>query len=97
FGETNSSTGGPTVGAHAFIAKIIKIALGLLGIIFVVLLVISGFKYMTAGGNEEQIKESLGTIKHAVVGLIIVLLAYSITYYVFDTLPGGAESATETE
>ncbi|MFH0973149.1 MAG: pilin [Patescibacteria group bacterium] len=97
FGETNSSTGGPTVGAHAFIAKIIKIALGLLGIIFVVLLVISGFKYMTAGGNEEQIKESLGTIKHAVVGLIIVLLAYSITYYVFDNLPGGAESATETE
>ncbi|MBU1421084.1 pilin [Patescibacteria group bacterium] len=70
----------------AVIAKVIKIALGLLGVIFVVLLVISGFKYMTAGGNEEQITKSLDTIKHAVIGLIIVIMSYAITYFVFKTL-----------
>ncbi|MBU0619972.1 MAG: pilin [Patescibacteria group bacterium] len=81
----DASAGEPaTIGT--VIAKVIKIALGLLGVIFVVLLVISGFKYMTAGGNEEQITKSLDTIKHAVIGLIIVIMSYAITYFVFKTL-----------
>jgi hypothetical protein len=32
------------------VARIIKIFLGLLGIIFVILILVAGFKYMTAGG-----------------------------------------------
>ena len=64
------------------IGKIIKIVLGFLGTIFLVLTVYAGVLWMTAGGNEEQITKSLGILKTAVIGLIIIIAAYSITYFV---------------
>ncbi len=74
------------------IANIIKIALGFLALIFVVLMVVAGFQWMTAAGNEEQAKKAMGIIKTAVIGLVIVLAAYAITYFIFTYLPfsGGA-------
>jgi phosphoglycerol transferase MdoB-like AlkP superfamily enzyme len=83
--KTAANLGDVKVGDLA--AQIIKIALSFLAIIFLILIVIAGFKWMTASGNEEQIKKSTATIKAAVIGLIIVLAAYTITYFIFQQLP----------
>ncbi len=64
--------------------NIIKIFLGFLAIIFVALLILAGFKYMTSMGNEEKIKEALSQIKTAIIGLVIILSAYAITTYISD-------------
>jgi len=63
---------------------VIKVFLGFLGIIFLVLIVSAGFKYMTAAGNEEKITEALSQIKTGVIGLIIILSSYAITSYLAD-------------
>ena len=80
------------------VAKIIRIALGFLAIIFLTLTIIAGFQWMTAGGNEETVKKAQGTIKAAIIGLIIVLAAYAITYFIFQYLPfsggGGPQGIT---
>lgn len=68
-------------------ATVVWVALGLLGVIFLALIIMAGFKWMTAGGNDEQIKSATNTIKAATIGLIIVVLAYSITYFIFRRLP----------
>jgi len=68
-------------------AKVIQVVLGLLAIIFLVLMIIAGFDWMTAAGNDEKVKKSTATIKTAIIGLIIVLGAYAITYFVFKYLP----------
>ena len=67
-------------------SSIISIFLGFLGIIFIGLLIYGGFIWMTASGNEEQAKKAMGIIKTAVIGLIIIVSAYSITFFVFDAL-----------
>lgn len=75
-------------------ARGIQLVLGFLAIIFLVLTLISGFKWMTAGGNQEQIKQAQSTLKSAIIGLVIVLAAYTITYFIFSELPfsgGGGE------
>ena len=64
------------------VGKIIKIKLRFLGTIFLVLTIYAGGLWMTAGGNEEQITKALGILKTAVIGLIIIIAAYSITYFV---------------
>ncbi len=67
--------------------------LGFLGIVFVVLMVVGGYKYMLARGNEEKVTESLDLIRRAIIGLIIVAGAYAITYFVFTSIDwagGGA-------
>ena len=69
------------------IASIIQAGLGLLAAIFLVLMIIAGFQWMTASGNEAQVKKAQDTIKTAVIGLVIVLAAYAITYFIFKYLP----------
>jgi len=84
---------GFSVGAQdqlpTMIATIIKAGLGLLGIIFIVLLVLAGFNWMTAAGDEEKVTKAKNTITRAVIGLIIIIAAYAITVFVFKNLPGG--------
>jgi hypothetical protein len=70
------------------VAVVIKGFLGLLGVIFIILIVLSGYNWMTAAGDEEKIKKATSTIRSAVIGLIIIIAAYSITYFVFANLPG---------
>ncbi|MDD4332595.1 MAG: pilin [Patescibacteria group bacterium] len=71
------------------ISTVIKIFLGFLGIIFIVLILYAGFNWMTARGDEEKVKKAQETIQKAVIGLIIIVSAYAITYFVFTNLPGG--------
>jgi len=61
-------------------AAIIQAVLGILGVIFIILMFLSGFKWMTADGNEEQVNKSKTTIINLIIGLAIVLAAFIITY-----------------
>lgn len=81
--------GGFNTGLDIFgiIQIIIKVLLGLLGIIFLILIIFAGYNWMTAAGEEEKVKKATDTIKRAVIGLIIIVCAYLITIFVFNKLP----------
>ncbi|OGY54648.1 MAG: hypothetical protein A2951_01285 [Candidatus Buchananbacteria bacterium RIFCSPLOWO2_01_FULL_56_15] len=68
------------------VAQIIQVVLGLLGVIFIVLIIYAGFNWMTSAGNEDRIGKSKKTIAAAVIGLVIVLAAYLITAFVLSQL-----------
>jgi hypothetical protein len=65
---------------------IVNTLFGLLGVFFVVLIIIGGVQWMTSQGNDEQIKKAQGLIKNAIIGLIVVLAAYAIAWFVMSTL-----------
>ncbi len=52
----------------------IRLAIGL----SVIALIIGGYQYLTAYGDEEKHKNAQKTITYAVIGLIIVLTAFGI-------------------
>lgn len=68
------------------IASIIRVALGLLGILTTCIMMYAGFKWMTAGGNEDEVGAAKKMIYSAVLGLIIIMSAYSITWFVIGRL-----------
>lgn len=68
------------------ITLIINIILGLLGIVFLGLAIYGGFLWMTAGGKIDQVKHSKDLLAQAVIGLVVVLLAYAITFFVVTKL-----------
>ena len=74
-----------------FMSNIIKAFLGLLGIIFLVLLVIAGYKYMMAQGNEDQVTEAKKQITQAIIGLVIVMSAYAITVFIIELTIKGSD------
>lgn len=67
------------------IAGIINALLGILGAITVAILVMSGFKYMTAS-NPGEVGQALDGIRNAIVGLMIVMGAFLITQYIISAL-----------
>ncbi len=79
-------TGLPTTDIRLIIANIIRVALGLLGIIAVVIIIYGGWLWMSAGGNEDQIAKAKKTLLNGAVGLIIILSAYSIVLLVMRLL-----------
>lgn len=68
------------------IGGIIKIALSLLGVIFLLLTVYGGYLWMTAREEEETVRKAKNIISRAITGLIIVLAAYALTYFVIARL-----------
>ncbi len=68
------------------VARIIQVALGLLGIIFLIIIITAGYKWMTAAGNEEKVREAKDQLTRGVIGLVIILVAYSITIFVVDEI-----------
>jgi hypothetical protein len=71
------------------IALVINTFLSLLGIIFVILVLWAGYNWMTAGGDETKVTKAKATISRAIIGLIIIVAAYAITYFVFHALESG--------
>ncbi|NCN22041.1 hypothetical protein GW758_00740 [Candidatus Falkowbacteria bacterium] len=86
-----------SMGVGGLVATIIGVILSFLALIFLVLTIMAGFKWMTAGGNDEEVKKAQTSLKNAVIGLVIVLASYAITYFIFNSLPfsGGESSMTE--
>ncbi|MDD5043831.1 MAG: hypothetical protein PHD51_04220 [Patescibacteria group bacterium] len=56
--------------------------LSVIGVVFLVLMVYGGVKWMTARGESEIIDKSKGIIRNAVTGLIVIFLAYAIVWTV---------------
>ncbi len=66
--------------------NIINLVLGFLGLIAVVIILIGGFKWMTAGGNEEKVGEAKKLLIAGLIGLVIILLAWGIATWVLSTM-----------
>lgn len=73
------------------VTKIINVALSLLGIVAVVIILIGGFKWMTAGGNDEQVGEARKWIFSGIIGLAIILSAWAIARFVLIKLGDATE------
>jgi hypothetical protein len=56
----------------------------LAGVFAVIMIVIAGFTYTTAGGNAENLKSARSRIIYASVGLAVIALAWTITRFVTD-------------
>jgi hypothetical protein len=70
-------------------ASIIQIVLGFLGVIAVCLILFGGFKWMTAAGDDGKVEEAQDLIKAGVIGLLIILAAFSISVFVINALIKG--------
>lgn len=64
------------------IGQIIQIVLSLVGIAFMIFLFYGGILWMTAAGSEKRIEQAKNIMSQSIIGLIIVLMAYAISYFI---------------
>ncbi len=63
------------------VGGVIQVALGLLGLIFLILLVYGGFKWMESKGDDKKVTEAQGLMFQAIIGIAITLSAFAITAF----------------
>lgn len=69
-----------------FIFRVINIALALAGLIAVLFLIIGGFRFITAGGNDASAEQAKKMILNAVIGVIVIILSFVVVRVVSNTL-----------
>lgn len=67
--------------------NVIASLLSLAGIVFFVMLVIGGFRYILSGGNPEAAAGARRTLTYAILGLLLVASAYLILV-IIETITG---------
>ena len=67
-------------------ASLLNLAMTFLAIIAVIVILIGGFKWMTAAGSEDKVSEAKKIVVGGVIGLVIILAAWAIASFVLTTV-----------
>lgn len=76
------------------ITVILQWVLGLAGLVAVIMLIIGGFLYMTAGGNDDRMKKAKKYIYRSLIGLVIVIVAFVIVSVISNAATGLGQTGT---
>lgn len=68
------------------LVRIINVLLALAGLVAVVFLIVGGFRYITAGGNEEAAESGKKAIVNAVIGIVVIILSFVIVRVVSNAI-----------
>jgi hypothetical protein len=66
------------------VGNLIRIFIGMLGIVFLLLTVYAGFLYLTARGDSDKVEHAKETLQRGVIGLVIISAAYAIASFVIN-------------
>lgn len=89
--DTGLSNESPVV----IIARIIQILVGLFSVILFCLTFYAGFIWLTAAGDDEKVNHAKEIIQTTVVGLLIALIAYSLTVFVLTQVLWAADASPD--
>ncbi len=76
----------PISGNDGILIKIANVIAIMGGVAAIILIIVAGIKFMTAGGDSEKIKSARSTVINALVGVVIILLSRAIIIYVTTKL-----------
>lgn len=77
----------------ALIVNVISYVLGFVGLFFFIMILYSGFQWMSAGGNEDKVSEARKRMASSAIGLAIILTAYSLALLVNYLLNASTSNA----
>ncbi len=81
----------PQQSITVIIARVIRVFLGIIGIILTIMIIYAGYLYMTAQGMPEPMDKAKRILKQSVIGVIIILLSFSFTSWLIGRLIGGGD------
>lgn len=68
------------------IGNIIQWILGLVGVVLLIMFIYGGVLYATSAGNEDKVETGKKVMLYAIIGVVIIALAFALTRYVIDAL-----------
>lgn len=88
FGCTTTPGGGS--GIMCIITNILRFILAIAFIVAVIFLVVGGFRYIVSQGNEEAVEKAKSTITSAIIGIVVIVLAWIILTIIVNLTQSGS-------
>lgn len=67
------------------VVNVLRVLLGVLGLAGVTMVIWSGYMWLTAGGNEQRVDRAKEILRAAIIGLVIIFLAWAIVSFTIQT------------
>lgn len=83
-----------TTDLPTLVGALINQGFGILGILLLGLLLYGGILWMTARGESDKVKKATGVIRDAIIGLVIIVLAYALAAFVIASLGNATTGGT---
>ena len=84
---TTSEMKGKSIdGDKGLIKTVVNVLLWAVGILSVIMIIFSGFRYITSAGDASKTKSAQSTLIYSIVGLIVAIMAYAIVNMVTNRL-----------
>lgn len=80
---------GDTRDLMSILSLIINVALGVIGFVAVVMIIMGGVQYTTSSGDSAKVTKAKNTILYGIVGLVIALLAFAIVNFILNNVFNG--------
>jgi Type IV secretion system pilin len=87
---SGGSTSGGTKKVNQLITDAVNIFSAIVGVISVIMIIFGGFKYITSGGDSNNVSAAKNTIIYAVIGLVVVAMAQFIVQFVLNKVTSGS-------
>lgn len=71
---------------NVIIGNTIQKALGVVGSLALVMFVISGFMWMSAGGNSERVTKAKNIMIWTTMGLVVIFSSYAIIFFIIKSV-----------
>jgi len=72
----------PTTSAEVVLNTALNSVYMVAGIVAVIVIIIAGYMYVTSQGDSAAVTKAKNAILYAVIGLVVIILAFSITWFV---------------
>lgn len=70
------------------VGRVLNVSLSFVGILLLIYVLYAGFLWMSAGGDDKQVKTAKDTIMNAVIGMVLLVSAFAISSFVLTQLGG---------
>ena len=83
-GSVTCSTSGLTL--DKIVKAVLSILSWIIGVVAVIMVIISGFRYITSGGDSNAVSSAKNTLIYALIGVAIVSLAQFLVHFVLNNI-----------
>lgn len=76
---------GQVTDGNTILANVLNAAYFWAGIICVIIIITAGYFYVTSAGNASTVKRAKDALVGAVIGLVVIILAFTITQFIIGS------------
>ncbi len=84
--DTAKSQTGGQGDINSAVGTALNVVYGIIGVVAVVMIIIGGVSYSTSQGDPSRLKKARGTILYGIIGLVVALLAFTITGFILKSI-----------